>query len=138
MSYSHDFVKERTAPPGCGDRTWNVFRHCRDIPAYTWVTVVFDMTLGFPGEGPKWSIISANVDSFATSSNCLQWDADAFMLQEARVAESNLADSQRKAAMFNFQLFCSQPLQKFQLVMATTGSHREDSYVCIKRNNSAL
>ena len=75
-------------------------------------TGLFDSTLGFPGEGPRWSIISANVDSFAANYNCLQWNADAFMLQEARIADSNMAEAQRKAGMCNFHLFCSQTLQK--------------------------
>ena len=86
-----------------------------------WFYAIFDATLGFPGEGPRWSIISANVDSFATNVNCLQWDADAFMLQEARIAESNLVDAQRKAALCNFGLFCSQPLQKLR---ASNGTFR--------------
>ena len=60
------------------------------VDKIVWVIYGFDMTLGFPGEGPKWSVISANVDSFATNFNCLQWDADVFMIQEARAADSNL------------------------------------------------
>ena len=86
-----------------------------------WSSTIFDATLGFPGEGPRWSIISANIDSFATNVNCLQWDADAFMLQEARIAESNMAEAQRKAALCNFGLFCSQPLQKLK---ASNGTFR--------------
>ena len=82
-----------------------------------WSSTIFDATLGFP----RWSIISANIDSFATNVNCLQWDADAFMLQEARIAESNMAEAQRKAALCNFGLFCSQPLQKLK---ASNGTFR--------------
>ena len=48
-------------------------------------------------------------------------DADVFMLQEARVAESNMVESQRKAAMCHLKLFCSQPLQKTR---ASNGTFR--------------
>ena len=95
-----------------------------NVGKIVWVTNDFNMTLGFFGEGPTWSVISANVDSFATNFNCLQWDADAFMLQEARVADSNLVESQRKAATCNFHLFCSQPLQKPR---ASNGTFRTPS-----------
>ena len=37
------------------------------------------------------------------------------------MAESNFAESQRKAALCHFQLYCSQPLQK---VRASTGAYR--------------
>ena len=86
-----------------------------------WHVLDFDSTLGYPGEGPRWSMISANIDSFATNASCLHWNADAFMLQEARVAESNLTESQRKAALCNFGLFCSQPLHKLR---ASNGTFR--------------
>ena len=86
-----------------------------------WQMAWFDKTLGFPGEGPPWSMISANVDSFATNASCLQWDADAFLLQEARIAESNMLDAKRKAAVCQFELYCSQPLQKLR---ASNGTFR--------------
>lgn len=88
---------------------------------FLWCIVVFDMTLGFPSKGPRWSVISANIDSFATNPNCLQWDADVFMLQEAHIAESNMVESKRKAALCNFNLYCSQPLQKLR---ASNGTFR--------------
>ena len=90
-------------------------------PLAPWVAMDFDSTLGYPGEGPRWSMISANIDSFATNASCLHWNADAFMLQEARIAESNLTEAQRKAALCNFGLFCSQPLQKLR---ASNGTFR--------------
>lgn len=78
--------------------SWSLEIACECFGLFVWITGLFDCTLGFPGEGPRWSIISANVDSFATNFNCLQWDADVFMLQEARIADSNhLVESQRKA-----------------------------------------
>ena len=61
------------------------------------------------------AMISANVDSFITNANCLHWEADAFLLQEARIAHSNMMDAQRKAALSNFHVFCSQPLQKIKV-----------------------
>ena len=138
MSYFHLRVKKRTSPSLFGAGIWN-FRYkdwllntdiggslCALLPCLIacmlhrrmtklsdgWECFDFDQTLGFPGEGPKWSVISANVDSFQTNFNCLQWDADVFMLQEARIAESNMAESQRKASLCNMRLFCSQPLIK--------------------------
>ena len=75
-----------------------------NVGKIVWVTNDFNMTLGFFGEGPTWSVISANVDSFATNFNCLQWDADAFMLQEARVADSNLVESQRTVSYTHLTL----------------------------------
>ena len=89
--------------------------------AQHWQPAWFDKTLGFPGEGPHWSMISANVDSFATNASCLQWDADVFLLQEARIADSNMLDAKRKAALCNFELYCSQPLQKLR---ASNGTFR--------------
>ena len=99
---------------------------------------IFDGTLGYPGEGPKWTVVSANIDSFSTNASCLQWEADAFFLQEARVSESNLVDAQRKAALCNMHLFCSQPLQRLRASNGTlrtpsggtaTCSHREVTQV---------
>ena len=79
MSYSHLLVKERTAQSCDGDRIWNVLLNDTNFfPAEHWLTLLFDRTLGFPGEGPKWAIVSANVDSFTTNVNCLHWEADAF------------------------------------------------------------
>ena len=43
------------------------------------------------------------------------------MMQEARVAESNMAESQRKALLCHLKLFCSQPLQKAR---ASNGTFR--------------
>ena len=146
MSYSHHPVKEgasqlvddiriqniltissrRFLP---GERSLRLLLFCRCIvhfgvglraiaaaPPYE-----YDMTMGYPGEGPRWAMISANIDSLATNDNCLHWEADVLALQEARVAESNLIESQRKAALCHFQLFCSQPLQK---VRASNGTYR--------------
>ena len=101
--------------------------HERDIVSCPYVfraTDLFDSTLGYPGEGPRWSILSANVDSFATNYNCLQWNADVFLLQEARIADSNLAEAQRKAGLRNLHLFCSQTLQKQR---ASNGTFRVPS-----------
>ena len=89
--------------------------------AVLWWASCYDQTLGYPGEGPRWSIISANIDSFATNVSCLSWDADVFLFQEARIADSNMMEAKRKAALCNLGLFCSQPLQKQR---ATNGTFR--------------
>ena len=146
MSYSHHMVKEGTSPPIADVRIRNIvmipskqaFPRARHICLHlsclldfdcgvglcgcaVGPTYEFDTTLGYPGEGPRWAIISANIDSFATNDNCLHWEADVLALQEARVAESNLVESQRKAALCHLQLFCSQPLQK---IRASNGTYR--------------
>ena len=121
MSYSHLRVKERAARFLWNDRIQNFQLIERPVTIAHWMKLTFDQTLGFPGEGPKWSVVSANVDSFLTNVNYLHWDADAFMLQEARVAESNIVEAQRKAALCNFQLYCSQPLRKIQV---SNGNYR--------------
>ncbi len=58
----------------------------------------FDATLGFPGEGPnnhsfegQWSCVSANIDSIVTHPHVFNWEDNLILLQETRVAESNLA-----------------------------------------------
>lgn len=95
-----------------------------DFLVIAWQSRLFDCTLGYPGEGPRWSIISANIDSFATNSSCLGWSADVLMLQEARIADSNFVDAKRKAALCNMDIFCSQPLQKQR---ASNGTFRVPS-----------
>ena len=98
ISYFRLLAKKGASRPFDGDRIQNAFvkplhiqlpdalRRCGDVisvhscsatvglrpPKHTGALCDFDMTLGYPGEGPKWSVISANVDSFATNSNCLQ------------------------------------------------------------------
>lgn len=110
-----------------GPRFWTVARTI-------WAIMDFDSTLGYPGEGPPWSTVSANVDSCATNYNCMRWEADVFLLQEARVADSNLVESQRKAALCSRQLYCSQPLHTAHTVspqvvqpLAPTKSSRSSS-----------
>ena len=119
---SHPRVKERTSQLRIGERIQNALVNMDNFDAnvFRWF-LPFDQTLGFPGEGPKWAIISANIDSFSTNANCLHWQADAFLLQEARIADSNMIDAQWKAALCNFHVFCSQPLQK---VRASNGNYR--------------
>ena len=97
---------------------------CDDPGGPHWTCRLFDCTLGYPGEGPKWTIVSANIDSFSTNARCLQWEADAFFLQEARVSDSNMVNAQRKAALCNMHLFCSQPLQRLR---ASNGTFRTPS-----------
>lgn len=140
MRYSHLTVKERAAPLVDDDRIQNVFS-CGRFPLHAHTELLlYTLHCCFYAGSLCWHLgcfvifrgaltsttrhlhflekdlngpfISANIDSFAASANCLHWDADAFMLQEARIAESNMVESQRKAALCNFHLYCSQPLQK--------------------------
>ena len=62
------------------------------VEAYSWFQVVFDATLGFPGEGPSssnMSIVSANVGSVMTDKTWKTWNADVVCLQETRVGRNN-------------------------------------------------
>ena len=53
--------------------------------------ISFNATLGYPGEGPDhWSCTVANIDSLISHPHCLQWKDDALILQETRVAKSNI------------------------------------------------
>ena len=57
------------------------FRNTRDLFG-------FDHTCGFPGEGPFWSCISANVNSVNSHPDCLLWKDDLICLQETRLSLS--------------------------------------------------
>ena len=49
-----------------------------------------DQTCGFPGEGPFWSCISANVNSVNSHPDCLHWKDDLVCLQETRLSQSSI------------------------------------------------
>ena len=69
--------------------------------------LAFDQTLGFPGEGPaptlcsNWSCLTANIDSIATHPHVYEWDDSLILLQETRVAETNLPQVLEKASIRN-------------------------------------
>ena len=66
----------------------------------------FDSTLGYPGEGPQsWSCVTANIDSLATNPQCASWDDDVICIQETRVAQSNLRDTQCCIRAFDKEFF---------------------------------
>lgn len=46
----------------------------------------FDATLGFPGEGPQWSIAAANVGSWLANTDLAHWSQAAVALQEVRLS----------------------------------------------------
>ena len=50
----------------------------------------FDSSLGFPGEGPQssWLCCTANVDAVQTHPDCLNWSFDAVALQETRINQT--------------------------------------------------
>ena len=64
----------------------------------------FDASLGFPGEGP-WSLTSANIDSFQSHPDCVQWDSDVIAIQESRLAKSNITDARHKALEYGKDIF---------------------------------
>ena len=76
------------------------------------ISFAFDSSLGFPGEGPdKWTCITANVESLATHPHYLNWQDDAQILQEIRVAQSNYDDVKFKLKTSNRYLHCSRLLE---------------------------
>ena len=76
------------------------------------ISFAFDSSLGFPGEGPdKWTCITANVESLATHPHYLNWQDDAQILQEIRVAQSNYDDFKFKLKPSNRLLHCSRLLE---------------------------
>ena len=57
MSYSHPRVKERAALFCDGDRIWNVLMIDNILVLVRQLQLcIFDSTLGYPGEGPKWAM----------------------------------------------------------------------------------
>ena len=81
--------------------------------------LVFDCTFGFPGEGP-WSITSANIDSFQTHPDCVQWDSDVVAIQETRLSSNNIDTARSNAAEFGRIFFLAHYLPKRKTSMAST------------------
>ena len=78
----------------------------------------FDHTKGYPGEGPNlnpsWSCISANIDSVTTHPHMFQWQHDAIILQETRVASTNIENVQKISKQHNKIFHTSKLLQHRQ------------------------
>ena len=55
-----------------------------------WVMLEYDCTLGFPGEGPPWSLLSANINSLNAHPHWMSWNDDVLCFQETRLTEANL------------------------------------------------
>ena len=87
----------------------------------------FDSTLGFPGEGPanasqpQWTCLTANIDSIATHPHVYEWTDSALLLQETRVAESNLSQVLYKVKASNNSFVTSKLLSP---IRQKNGVHR--------------
>ena len=66
-----------------------LFRSTRDLFG-------FDHTCGYPGEGPPWSCVSANVNSVNSHPHCLEWVDDLICIQEARLSSTNIQNPRKK------------------------------------------
>ena len=60
--------------------------------------LAFNSTLGFPGEGPMWSMASFNVGSLQKHLDCLDLQHDVIALQECRITSANLREVKFHAA----------------------------------------
>ena len=52
----------------------------------------FDSTLGFPGEGPSWSLLSANINSLNAHPHWTSWEDDVLCFQETRLTAGNITE----------------------------------------------
>ena len=80
----------------------------------------FDMTLGFPGEGP-WSVLSANVDSIHSHPHVYEWSHDLLCLQETRISSNNVDFPKKQFSDKGFDLF---PGKLLKLRSDKNGTHR--------------
>ena len=84
------------------------------VSVYDWVVLWFDMTLGFPGEGPErsktWSLISSNVGSLLTNKTWKSWTDDVLCLQETRIGRNNAKSAKFEASSLGKELFLGELL----------------------------
>ena len=90
--------------------------YCKHVMTWYFIgkrkMISFDATLGYPGEGPQtWTCTIANIDSIITHPHCLEWKDDALILQETRVAKSNVQKVNTLAAETGRLFHTSQLLQ---------------------------
>ena len=88
--------------------------YCKHVMTWYFIgkrkMISFDATLGYPGEGPQtWTCTIANIDSIITHPHCLEWKDDALILQETRVAKSNVQKVNTLAAETG-RLFHTSPI----------------------------
>ena len=80
------------------------------------VQVLFDCTLGYPGEGPFgdpsdcMTLFSANLGSFRTNGSWKTWDADVCCLQETRIGRANIRSTQNAVKALGQRIVTSEPL----------------------------
>lgn len=94
-----------------------------------YVLLLFNATLGFPGEGPisclndplkYWSISTLNIGSLKTSSFWKGTDDQAYCLQETRIGKNNWQASKKLVEATHKTLFCGELLSG---IMRTDGHH---------------
>lgn len=81
-----------------------LFRSIRDLFG-------FDHTCGYPGEGPPWSCVSANVNSVNSHPHCLEWVDDLICIQEARLSSTNIQNPRKKLNSIGRDFFYAKLLQ---------------------------
>lgn len=62
--------------------------------SFPFCPTLFDSTKGYPGEGPCWSLLSANLDSLPANKHCINMPESFLAFQESRNAKSNVRDLQ--------------------------------------------
>lgn len=71
----------------------------------------FDHTCGFPGEGPAWTCVSANVNSVNSHPHCLEWEDDLVCIQEARLSPNGIQSHCSKLTSRGRDFFYAKLLQ---------------------------
>ena len=97
------------------DRLHSRKKKCAEpVSVYDWFVLWFDMTLGFPGEGPDcsktWSLISSNVGSLLTNKTWKSWTDDVLCLQETRIGRNNAKSAKFEASSLGKELFLGELL----------------------------
>ena len=82
------------------------------IAARLFSVLIFDMTRGYPGEGPTWTCKSANIDSMNSHPDIFLWNADVILAQETRISKNNIEILQQEAKFHGKQIFTGAYLQE--------------------------
>ena len=98
----------------------------------------FNATLGFPGEGPSdektWSLISANINSFATNVHWKTWNDEIICAQETRLGKNNLKTVSRDVKENGKHLYHGELLPG--LIMANGRNRTQHGGVAILASHS--
>ena len=81
---------------------------------------IFDMTLGYPGEGP-WSVLTANIDSVHSHPHVYEWSHSLLCLQETRLSLNNFEIPKQKFQNKGLEMH---PGKLLKLRTDKNGTHR--------------